>query len=103
MGARLGLVVVHDLVGTRPRFSRDARIGCTRAELYGHDRAMWLVYRNAHMQLKGKGMQLKVKDMQLKMSMQKNIEEKRIKKGYMFTLFFSSFFFTQLYSLLLAN
>ena len=24
MGARLGLVVVHDLVGTRPRFGRDA-------------------------------------------------------------------------------
>ena len=44
MGARLGLVVVHDLVGTRPRFGRDARIGCTRAKLYGHDRAMWLVF-----------------------------------------------------------
>ena len=52
MGARLGLVVVHDLVGTRPRFGRDARIGCTRAKLYGHDRAMWLVFRNVHMQLK---------------------------------------------------
>ena len=35
MGARLGLVVVHDLVGTRPRFGRDARIGCTRAKLMG--------------------------------------------------------------------
>ena len=35
MGARLGLVVVHDLVGTRPRFGRDARIGCTRAKLLG--------------------------------------------------------------------
>ena len=44
--ARLGLVVVHDLVGTGPR------IGCTRAKLYGHDRAMWLVFRNVHMQLK---------------------------------------------------
>ena len=42
------------------------------------------------MQLKGKDMQLKVKDMQLKVSMQKNIEEKRIKRGYMFTLFYSS-------------
>ena len=52
MGARLGLVVVHDLVGTRPRFGRDARIGCTRAKLYGHDRAMWLGFRNVHMQLK---------------------------------------------------
>ena len=28
------LLVVHDLVGTRPRFGRDARIGCTRAKLY---------------------------------------------------------------------
>ena len=37
---------------------------------------MWLVYRNVHMQLKGKGMQLKVKDMQLKVSMQKNIGER---------------------------
>ena len=64
---------------------------------------MWLIYRNVHMQLKGKGMQLKVKDMQLKVSMQKNIEEKRIKKGYMFTLFFSSISFTHFYSLLLAN
>ena len=34
-------------------------------------------------------MQLKVKDMQLKVSMQKNIGGKRIKGGYMFTLFFS--------------
>ena len=52
MGARLGLVVVHDLVGTRPRFGRDARIGCTRAKLFGHDRTMWLGFRNVHMQLK---------------------------------------------------
>ena len=52
MGAWLGLVMVHDLVGTRPRFGRDARIGCTRAKLYGHDRAVWLVFRNVHMQLK---------------------------------------------------
>ena len=25
------------LVGTRPRFGRDAQIGCTRAKLYGYD------------------------------------------------------------------
>ena len=69
--ALLGLVVVHDLVGTRPRFGCDARIGCTRAKLYGHDRAMWPVYRNVHMQLKVKDMQLKA--MPLKVSMQNNI------------------------------
>ena len=48
------LVVVHGLVRTRPQFGRDARIGCTRAKLYGHDRTMWLVFRNDHMQLKVK-------------------------------------------------
>ena len=38
------LFMAHDtgecaaqLVGTRPRFGRDARIGCTRAKLYGYD------------------------------------------------------------------
>ena len=31
------LVVVHCLVGTRPRLGRDAPIGCTRAKLYGYD------------------------------------------------------------------
>ena len=35
------LFVVHGLVGvcawTRPRFGTDARIGCTRAKLYGYD------------------------------------------------------------------
>ena len=51
MGARLGLIVVHDLVRTRPQFGRDARIGCTRAKLFGHDRTMWLGFRNVHMQL----------------------------------------------------
>ena len=75
-GRAARLVVVDDLVGTRPRFGRDARIGCTRAKLYGHDWAMWLVYRNVHMQLKVKGMQLKVKGMQLKVKMQKNIGER---------------------------
>ena len=68
-GRAARLVVVHGLVGTRPRFGRNTRIGCTRAKFYGHDWAMWLIYRNVLMQLKGKGMQLKV-------SMQKNIGER---------------------------
>ena len=37
-------------------------------------------------------MQLKMEAMQLKVGMQNNIWEKRINKGYMFTLFLSSFF-----------
>ena len=70
---------------TRPRFGRDARIGCTRAKLYGYDWVMWLIYRNVHMQLKVKGMQLKV-------SMQKNIGERGSTRAIYVHSLFSSFF-----------
>ena len=63
---------------------------------YGWYLSMWLNFRNWIMQLKMEAMQLKV-------GIQNNIWGKRIKKQYMFTLFFSSFFFTEFYSLLLAN
>ena len=43
-GRSARIFVMHDsdecaarLVGTCPRFGRDARIGCTRAKLYGFD------------------------------------------------------------------
>ena len=85
-GRAARLFVVHGLVGTCPRFGRNAQIGCTQAKLYGHDWAMWLVYRNVHMQLKGKGMQQKVEDMQLKVSMQKNIGERGSRGIYVHSL-----------------
>ena len=67
-GARRGyswrsarIFLLHDSDGRTARFGRGARLGRDastvrprriRAKLYGHDRAMWLVFRNVHMQLK---------------------------------------------------
>ena len=48
MGARLGLVVVHDLVGTRPRFGRDAY----GLNFMGMIEPCGWFFRNVHMQLK---------------------------------------------------
>ena len=80
------LFVVGVCAWTRPRFGSDARIGCTRAKLYGYDWAMWLIYRNVYMQLK------RQKTCNWKWTC-KGTLEKRINKGlYIFTSFFSIFF-----------
>ena len=81
---------------TRPRFGRDTRIGCARAKfLWTIEPCGWIIQTVT--------CNLKVKDMQLKGSMQKNIAGKRINKGYICSLPSSLVFFTQFYSLLLAN
>ena len=58
-GARLGCSCCTAWSGRvcawmRPRFGRDARIGCARAKFFMDDRGIWLNYKNKHMQLKGK-------------------------------------------------
>ena len=100
--ARLGLVVVHDLVGTRPQFGHDARIGCTRAKLYGHDRAMWLGFRNVHMQLKVNA----CNQIWTHATESEHAQEhwgEMDQEGYICSLSSSLVFFTQFYSFLLED
>ena len=89
-GRMYGLIAMHGLVAMHIRIAHGLN--------FMDDWAMWLNFRNDHMQLKVKGMQLKT--MQLKVGMQNNIWGKKNQEGaiYVFTLFSLVF-----YSLLLSD